>query len=149
MVGFGSNITRDVYLIVLFCLFSPPFPAENLQNITDSLIPLNFVSQRHINVNPVPQSTSLSLLGNIFISFKVINNITRRLFSDSDSCGYFPGSNPGLLGNKSEYEGMVSQEFPSRHNDPSFFAPDDKMIYNPIDKYRQYPIINLGTLFPE
>jgi hypothetical protein len=80
-----------------------------------SFILLQFMPERQVWINPVPDTPSLSALGNVPISLKVGDDTTSCLLGYAYRRGYFPAGDTGLLGNQTKHQSMIGDKFPSWH----------------------------------
>jgi hypothetical protein len=96
------------------------FPSQQFQEVTHRLILLHFVPERQLRINAVPDAPSLSRLGDIPLSLKVIDDITRCLFGDAYFQRDFPGSDSRLLSNQAENQSMIGNKLPSSHTGTSW-----------------------------
>ena len=102
-MGFPESAQRylqwyNVPLLIFGFGFPAPLPAQDLQEVANSLVLLQFVPERHIGINPVPQAAAFFLFRDIFVGFQVVDDITCGFFRDTDRRRYFSGGDARFLG---------------------------------------------------
>jgi hypothetical protein len=76
---------------------------------------LHFMTERQFWINPVPDTPSLSALGNVPVSLEVGDDTTSCFLGYAYGSGYFPASDTRLLGNQTKHQSMIGDKLPSWH----------------------------------
>ena len=79
-----------------------------------------FTAEAQIRIDPIPQESAFSYLGNVAISFKVGDYSVCCLLGNAYRQRDLPHGNPWLLSNLAKHQSMICNKLSYRHGYTSF-----------------------------